>query len=363
MSVLRYDGYRWSLWGLLLLGVSSLGLGSIAPYVFAGELLLTNGDRLSGELEVIKKDVIIWRSPTLGELSIDKVHIGRFSTARKFKVTGYDSACRILEATSERVIYRCEENRKGFSRVPLLTMANVAPYENHNEYTDFYRGKVSVAGADSKGNEVRSDWVVYSGQEWRRGDFRHKPELRYESESANDISVQQKYEVDYALSWFYQPQWFLVGDLGVDSDEQSNIDYRYSASLGMGYQFWQNAASSLSIEAGLSHVLEQFDDFVGEDGNVDPDQDPLDREFTSLSWSLNFDYLLPFSTRFTHEHILLYSLEESEDWEVETRTGISIPIGGGMHSDFQLEYDYDNLPPEGTKESDRKVSIGIGYEW
>ena len=67
---------------------------------------------------------------------------------------------------------------------------------------------------------------------------------------------------------------------------------------------------------------------------------------------------------FFHRHAVLQAVDDPDDWEINTTTGLKYPINGHFSSIVQLEFDYDNLPAEVLVDKrDQKWSIGLNYDW
>ena len=58
------------------------------------------------------------------------------------------------------------------------------------------------------------------------------------------------------------------------------------------------------------------------------------------------------------------SLENSNNWLINTSQGLRFPIYKGLRFTFQYDYDYNNQPsPEATSKWDSKLLFLLGYQF
>ena len=318
----------------------------------AGQLTLLNGDKVSGELQKITADSIVWKSDLLGEVSVAKSQVVNFTTDTELKVNGFKEPCKIDQVISSDVTYTCGGTQR---TTPLLTLKETLPYAQAKTVSHSYSGKLDVTGSSSSGNKEEVYWDISTGIVMRQDDIRQTVDLDYEAKSQNDDPVDEFYEAAYQVDWFFLPEWFWYGDLKATKDEDSNIAERYQLGTGLGYQFWETEQTALSAETGITQVKENFEE-------VSPGEEK-GREYTSWRSGINYRYALPFGADFYHKSELLASLEESEDWEIDTETGLGLPLFKGISTQLKLEYDYDNQPADEQDEEDTRLTIGLGYKW
>lgn len=323
---------------------------------FSGELVLKNGDRLQGDLVKLEGESVVWASESFGNLSVAKQDVDQLNTTTLIKMDGHPEPCTITSVSGGNVRFSCADSTSG--QVSLLSLELTLPYEDYFAGARTYKGKVALAGTHTTGNKKEEDWELDTEIELRRGDFRHMFGAEYESESTNDAPADEEFEFSYSLDWFFQERWFWYNDVSIGAEESKNIDERYALGSGFGYQFWESDRSALSVESGVSFVKELFDRSENADDTFESQS-----ERGVLRWAANYFYVLPFSAALVHKHEILYSLEDGEDWELDSDTGINIPLGAGLFSEFKVEYDYDNQPLQNEKKSDTKFSVGLGYEW
>lgn len=330
----------------------------ISSTSFAGEIILNNGDWIKGDLKRLQDDIIYWQSENFGELTIDKNKVLQLRTDTYMKVNGHDLPCRVRGMDEGRLMYDCADGDK--VKMSLLSVDSLQPYAEYAAGAYDYEGKVAVSGTHSRGNKVEEDWDVASEVKFRRGEYRHVMTLDYESESSDDDPVDEEYDVKYRLDWFFDESWFWYNEAGIGADDSKNIDESYLLGTGLGHQVWESHRGGLALELGVEYIKELFN--PDEEQELDPTFDSkLDQ--TLLRFATDFSYQFPLSLKFIHNHELLYSVDNSDDWRFASDTGFNVPLGKGLFSEFMLEYDYDNDPQAENRREDTKFKVGVGYEW
>ncbi len=327
--------------------------------VSAGELILSNGDRLQGELVAVNKSSLTWKSQSFGNLAVAKNKVENFTTTQRVKIQGEAAACQIDGMDGHFLSYRCGELNQEH-RTELLALDSIVPFIEYSKAEYVYDGTMSLSGNFSRGNKIEDDLDLDAGITFRQQDFRHVMGVEYESKSNNDEPANEDYELLYRLDWFFDERWFWYNELRWSGEESKNIDERYTLGTGLGVQMWENPNTALALEGGLDHVKEQLDgteeDMVREDWDSSPER-------SALRFATKFRYKLPFSAELVHTNEVLYSLQDSADWELSADLGLNVPLGQGLFSEYKFEYDFDNLPANETKKEDTTFSVGIGYEW
>jgi hypothetical protein len=319
----------------------------------AEELILNNGDRVQGSLVRLESGTLQWQSENFGLLSIGTEKVKTFDSALLVKISGHDGPCAIWFNEGKQLRYSCADSSD--KDLQVSTVAVIEPYQQFIQRGVEVGGRVGFAGVMSRGNKEEDDWDLDVALQAKHDDYRHNVEAHYDNTNKlSQASNTEDYKLGYQLDWFFQEQWFLYGDVNTAVEESKNIDSRQSVGLGFGYQVFQRQRASLSLESGLSYIDER------QSGAVIPEHSG---ERLNWQWRLDLKYELPFSTALFHKHTLNYSLQQGDDWELVTETGLHFPLGVGLSSDLKLKYGYDNLPAFGAQRKDSTLVVGLGYQW
>lgn len=327
----------------------------LAGNIQAGDLHLENGDVISGELQGIDADNLIWLSEQLGELQIKRSSVVSMETTTEMEI---ENAGRCLFRSG---VFECQN-----ATLSLAEVATAAKWEPKVPDAVHHEGSLLLAGLQQEGNKERIEWNVLVRNKTRIRDFRHSVWLQYESDAEGPEAVDEKYELGYGPDWFFAEHWFWSNQIYILKDEKKSILERHYLGTGIGYQVWDTESSALSVTVGATWIRDRFDvvDIFNSLGGVRPlAAIETEDERTSARWNLDYSATLYEDISLYHRHEYRKSLAATKGWEVDTETGLKIPMGAGLYTEFLLEWDYNNLPPEGNRREDRKFTVGIGYQW
>lgn len=325
-----------------------------ASVSYAGEIVLQSGDSLQGEIESISVDKLIWQSPVLGKLTIPKDSIVKITSAIPLKMRAREGACYWVDLVAGEVTLDCDED--GEITVPLVSIKETVRYKGFRKTMHHYKGSLVATGNRDSGRRQKQDWNIDVNVFLRHTDFRHNLWLKSRAESESEKELKFRFELTYQFDWFFSPKTFLSAKTAALRDELRFIDSRYSVSTGLGYQFWENRRSKLSIETGPQYL---------EETTFENDNEQLTTTEAYGTWRFasDFSIKLPRNMRLYTKLEHLRSVEVNDDWEVDTSSGLSVPIVSGITADVSFKYNYDNTPPEGVSARDSRLKFGLGYRW
>ena len=340
-------------------------LACLSLGVHAGEIELTNGEILKGELSKLEGDTVVWKSPVLGNVKIKKSKIRQLSSSAKLKARSKTVPCYWDSIIASDVVLKCEDGDR--LKVPYLTLEKLIPFKDHRKATFEYGGRLSILGSESRGNIQAQNWTVRTDNHLRHDDFRHKLGLQYHGRQVEiennrgereNGPVEEQYQGTYTLDWFFSTQIYYFNQLRADKDDKKNIQERYNFSTGLGYQWWESKKTAFSTKLGGLYTHEYYQDVV----RARDDQS----EFASWQFANDYRYKFANGISFFHKHELSRSLEENDEgeqeWIFDSFTGAQIPLGFGVSADLGFEYDYDSHPTTDEKE-DTTFRVGLGYKW
>lgn len=340
-----------------------------APAVFAGQVVLDNGDAISGEIRGIEASAILWHSDTLGEIKLPKLRVARLISSTPLKIRGQRDPCIWLDMKGSYVRFQCGSGRKKL--YSLLGLKYVIPFANHRETNYAYGGNLRLSGWKQSGNTRVQHQEIQTEVRLRHGDLRHEVILNHNSQSttSHDYANNLVYKThlrrsigSYSLNWFFLPRWYWTNKISAEQDDHRNIQEEYRASSGLGHLFWENPKSSMDVEGGLQYNRTYIDQSPPAD---QPDTYPAVRLATNFRYQLRSGLNLYHKSHFNHS---LQSPEpgESDRWELRTDTGLNFPLGFGISANFSVEWAYVNHARDqniNASLEDTIYRLGANYAW
>jgi hypothetical protein len=63
-----------------------------------------------------------------------------------------------------------------------------------------------------------------------------------------------------------------------------------------------------------------------------------------------------------HQHDLIQSFDNGDDYEIETETGMRMLFSAALFAELKYEWDYNSAANSSNKEQ-AKWFLGLGYDW
>jgi putative salt-induced outer membrane protein YdiY len=349
MSVLQEVAVKNSPCFFKLAPACALAISLFSSPVNAANVVLTNGDRLTGEVIKLSDNILTFKSPMIGvvelpwkqvlELQSDEGVTVKLKngSAAKGKVT--------LSQQGELIIDQGDLGRSKPLQKADVAMFNPPVVDNSVKYS----GRANLGGVFNRGNS--EDEALNFDAEF----IARTPENRYtlaaevnEAESAGVTTTSNRYLLTQYDAFLSEKDYLFVNAKG-EQDKLADLNLRTSLGAGYGYQFFETERAKLSTEYGLA--------YINEDYIVAPDE-----SFPSLSLGLNYERKF-WDKRlvFFNNNDLSISLEDTADALFKTKIGLRVPIVENVNVATQLNVDYDNMPPPGVKKTDSSLIFSVGY--
>ncbi len=306
------------------------------------QIFFKNGDKISGKIVSVSEDVVTIETLTLGDLSIDLDKIESVNTDQNLGVFGSNKT--YLEEKTD-----------------FTTLEPAAGDEGDRNYVgEFINGTLGIEsegylrlGATLQEGNTETKGVNFEGHLDTDLDdvnrVRIDGEYHYE-EDDGDVTEDNR-SIDLMHDYFVSPKWFVNSNLGFKTDKEAELELQTTVGVGLGYQMYDFDDLSLSFTLGPSYLSEEF-----ENGNTE--------ESVAGRWALDYDqkFYDGFLKAF-HNHEILQSMDDTENFQLESKTGLSVPITDHFSGILQVDYDFDNAPAAGSEREDTTYSLKLGYEW
>jgi hypothetical protein len=319
------------------------------------EVLLLNGDRLSGKLVSVVGGKVKFDSPVLGELEFDAKEIGTLTTVEPQQIHTADGgvivdAARAGEAGSFRTA--------GTSTVgeQVLALAEVTAI-NPPVFEPEWKGTLLGAAKFDRGNTHKNNAHAGLEAKYERERDAISFRARYTGERVKDTTTRLSTTTDrnlfgglgYDFSLTEKAFWFA--ESSGEKDGPKDLDLRFIAGSGLGYRWFNRDDFKLSARAGLAWTSENYssrddDDFLA----------------GLLGWDLE-RLLLP-RLLFFHHGSYLPSIEDFGDRELwKTETGLRADLTADVFLEAKVLWELDTEPASGAERQDTDYILGLGYKF
>ena len=312
-----------------------------AGLVRADVVTLDNGDRLSGRVEHKSGNTLILKTEYAGRVSIAWDRVKSITT---------DKPVRVMLKDSDRVVAsRLLPGGAGAATLAQVAYINPTPAESGMGTT--FSGRATLSSAYVRGNSTNSRLYAQGELTVRARAYRYTLGLKGERSSDSGQRTVSNWLGDASLDRFIDEKRFYYGRVSLENNRYKDLSLRSTLGGGYGFQFIETERTKLSLRGGLDYVA--IDRKTGED----------DR-YPAAGWGLKFSHLLQaYPLELFHEHDGFLSLKDTDSMTLRSRSGLRMPIAGGLNASLQLNADWERSPAPGRKSTDTTMLLGLSYGW
>lgn len=315
----------------------------------ADEVILVNGDRLSGRIVSIADGILTLETSYSEPVKLKFEAVDRMSSSEpveihlsdgeilKGKITGEVNRKIAVEAGANR-----EQVTVGFDSITALNPPPQKPVT--------WKGNITLGGNWQDGN---SDTLSISagGLATRRTEkdrFRINVLYNLAKDSGQRTAENTYGQLKY--DYFLNPQWYLYLNVDMLSDQFKDINLRTTIGPGAGYQIWEEEGRALSLEAGVSYTSEDHD--LGED-----------KDWMTARLGVDFLYRLFDRIVFTNQFVIYPNLDEVGEYTLRNDAALVTDIWAGWALRFNNIWERNSDPEPDLKKDDFTWIAGLQYSF
>lgn len=338
----------------------------IAKTTLADQVILKNGDIITGKVVTKSGDILTFNTPYAGDIKINWKEISTLSTDKPVATLLDDDSylnTSLLPAERGHVRVTLQDpgeneyldkdheaiENKSFGLNDILYI-NPTPEESGRGYR--YSGRANFAFSNTSGNSSNERLHLDAEVQKRARDYRYTLGGELNQSSDNDVNSVDNSRAYGSYDSFFSKTEFLYGHGSLENDRFRDIRLRTVVGAGYGYQVYESETTKLSLKGGPDLV--SVNRYVADS-----------ESFVALGWHIDFKHKPTYFTAFPMEifHVQdgYRGFDSDGDILLKTRTGLRIPLREGFVATAQYNFDWENNPAPGRHNSDRQVLLGIGY--
>lgn len=335
-------------------GSAALFLGLACTMSAADTVLLENGDRLSGTVQLLDAGTLLLKTSYAGEIRIGWKHVVQIETDDPLVLRapglpdGYQAR---LAATQGQGVVQVVP-APGEAAVAPLAMAQVERLVRpHPVLRDWvFQGSLDLALDANHAASSNENWAVTLQSTWRRYNWRHGLKADYTRKSQDSVVGTHNYMALYTVDRFVTEKLFVQGRLRYRHDFIDDPARDQSIAVGPGYQFWDNELGALSVSALASHTRYRY-------------HDAARIHFQSLG--VSWDYSRYFGGKqwqlFSHGEVY-QALSNDAEQNMDMSLGMRYSLTQWLS--LYAKASYTNVTAKGQdNSSERKYSVGLSTRW
>jgi putative salt-induced outer membrane protein YdiY len=172
----------------------------------------------------------------------------------------------------------------------------------------------------------------------------------YNRSKEEDVETQDRTYGKAQYDRFIDENSYFLALVTGEKDDQADLDLRWTAGVGYGQQFRNDAVWKLAGEAGLSYFSEEFDTGVEDDYIA-----------ARLAW--NAEWNKSKRWQFTQAGQVFPSLEDRDDVYAQVDTRAKATLTEAMFAQLQWVYSWDNTPAEDKERVDNLYVLTVGWSF
>ncbi|MDX1776274.1 MAG: DUF481 domain-containing protein [Desulfobulbales bacterium] len=315
----------------------------------ADEVILDNGDRLTGKIIEIRDGVMILDTSHSGTINVQFEAVRQISSSEAVELHLADGEIlkgKITTTTGNQVAVDEGPGREAVT----VGLDNIVALNPPPKEPATWKGNVSVGGSWQDGNSDTMNVSAGALAVRRTDNDRFLINFLYNKTEDDGRRTAENTWGQLKYDYFLSPKWYLYLNVDMLSDEFQDINFRTSVGPGFGYQIWDEANRSLALEAGISYTNEDRD--LGEDN-----------DWISARIGINFLYKLFDRIIFTDQFVIYPNLDDTGEYTLRNEAAISTDIGANWSLKLSNIWVSNSDPGPGFEKDDFTWILGLQYSF
>ncbi|MYM58988.1 DUF481 domain-containing protein [Vibrio sp. OCN044] len=325
---------------------------------------LKSGEVIKGELNgTIKKDSnsykqeIEFDSDDLGDQEIELGDIQELQTAGYFTIRVSDGSIYdgYLSIRNDQLYLTSADKEISFPVTEVVSIYRGKEKDSEQwdaEFTfsmDMSSGNTDEltlkGGIDAERNTVESRTKLNASHENKESN---------DEKTANNSKVKGSYDIYIDNKLFFRPL-----DLEAESDEFKNLDYKVTASMGVGYFFIANETTEWDVTIGPAYTHTKF--ITVEEGSSST------ANSGAFKLDSSFEYELTKNIDFNYDYSMTWESAESGGVQHINEIGFDIDLVGDLDLSIDGIWEHVSDPAADSdgkvpEKDDYKMFVGLSYE-
>jgi putative salt-induced outer membrane protein YdiY len=320
------------------------------PRALAAEIILTNGDRMTGIIQRSKDDALILKSPDAKEnIRLKWSSIKGFTTQQPVTVEMRDrtriTGVVIYEDGVGMRIEQADGNVIVIEDPKTIKTINVPEIE--------YNAMVKAGGSYNDGDSQKAG--VTAAAEFAAETYRQRFSIygRYEyGEDSGEMSARNASGIAEYRYYPIPKIFYLYTSAKLENDTFQDIELRTTLTAGLGYQFFDTDRFKLSAGCGPSYLNTQYS------------PPTPDISAAAASWQLDFE-LWPVleKIKLYHNQNGSFPFEDTSQVNAIFLQGIEFRIIDNFGVSLDYRVDFNNAPAAGKERINQSLSFNLTYDF
>jgi putative salt-induced outer membrane protein YdiY len=316
---------------------------------WADEIILKNGDRLSGDIVEMEKEVLTLKTSYAHDVQVEWKEVQSLTSSQSFRIKTVDDTTvqGVISSPAPGQLVVSSPEGGTSAPIPLASVATIEKIESVERVR--YSGVLNVGGSSVKGNSDTTAVNASALFSLRADQHRFGAEGKYNyAEQSQKITVRNSLfrpTYDYFFTKHVYGALFAL----LEQDTLQDLRLRRTLGAGPGYQFIDTRTTQLAAELGLASVYTDW-------------KTRADENTVAARWAINWTTpVIADRLIFFHRQEGYRDLNPQKAVRIRADQGFRVPIY--KHFSLNLEYDflYNSNPAPGRQTTDQIYIFGLSY--
>jgi putative salt-induced outer membrane protein YdiY len=318
--------------------------------VWGSEVVLVNGDKLTGTIDTISGGKMQFHSPMLGKIEIDMINVQSVSSDESVTVVLSDGRTivrRLGPSLAGKVTLQDEQEKQEVAWDQIKAINPPPPV-----WKGSVSGSWTIMQGNTKSQSTQASISLSKRDESSRttlgADYGHS--VQRDNTTRQDSTTEDWWRAGAKYDYFLTKKLYGYLEERYATDKIANLDQRIISGAGLGYQWLESKTMNFSTDGGLAYITEKYKDDGGNDR-------------TTAQVGYHFDRQLTDTLTLKHDLSYFPSLKQFSDYYLTTSLELRAGLTKSMFANFRTLLDYNSKPAPGKVSTDIKYMLGIGWDF
>jgi putative salt-induced outer membrane protein YdiY len=338
----------------IVIVVASLAL--CAQICRGDEIILKNGDRISGKIQHLVDGKLTIEAEVAGTVTVDLSNIQTLSSDEPIEVNLKDKTGfmqKVSSAGPGQFTIEGDESVKA----QQFAVADIFSINPPPKPIPKWTGDISVGITSTHGN-TKTDIITASANFSKRTEkdrttinTDYAKGEQEDPDTGETVTTENWWRAKGKYDYFFSKKMYGYVNGRYEKDAVAELDRRVIVGVGSGYQWIESKDMNFSTEFGLASLYEKFDNETESKSEI------------SLELGYNFDKTIRKNIKFTHELTYYPAVDKFSDYYLTTSAGVRADFTEKFFTTFKTIFNFDSTPAIGAGSTDVKYFFGLGYRF
>ena len=305
------------------------------PCHAADQVVLKNGDRVSGELIGVSNNRVSIKTQYAGILLIKQNAVATITTETEFTQINRDGSQKETMLSEDEAVQYLMIVRKANP----FDVANVRDWEK----------RLDVAAHSSTGNADVRSYTIRGTSKLSKPKTEQTVTVLFEQEITDGHKNKDKLDAKYGVRFLRNNGWFATTNLDFLEDTPKEIRNRTVFGFGGGRKLWDHSQGTFTMEAAASGVYESR--------TADSITSPALRVGAEYKKVLFGGLVEAF-----HNDRLLWIVDDTKG-VLDSSNGVRLNLSNQFNLSFRTDVSYETQPHIETSTTDVTYAVGMGLNF